>query len=132
MLGLHAKLRNVIHGSIHQEVIFTDSSRPPEGFIIIPEDERKYVRHAMQQMGGAEQFGAFTWDDELWLRPGPTIELFLNEGMNFTISVIELLSRELPSKSYAVATEIDDTDMYVRCAHLAGLTALNSFRFRDN
>lgn len=131
MLQLHALLRNVIHGSIHQDVILTDNSLPPEGFII-PESDHQLVRHAVRQMGGTERFGAREQDGELWLRPGPTIEAFLDEGMLFVNSVILELARKLPSSEPNPShRDTTDNNIDLRCAYLAGITDLATFRFRD-
>jgi hypothetical protein len=132
MLQLHALLRNVIHGSIHQDVILSDNSLPPEGFIIIPKPNHRFVRRAMRLMGGPEQFGARERDGELWLRPGPIIETFLNAGMSFINSVILELSQKLPSgERNRTHDDLKSEDTELRCAYLAGISNLSTFRLRD-
>lgn len=134
MLQLHASLRNVIHGSIHQAVVLTNNSLPPEGFIVIPvipTSEYRLVRRAVRELGGPERFGATEQDGELWLRPGPTIETFLDEGMSFVKTVLVALAQKLPSEELThIPGSPEADDIALRCAYLAGITSVATFRFQ--
>jgi hypothetical protein len=134
MLQLHASLRNVIHGSIHQAVVLTNNSLPPEGFIVIPvipTSEYRLVRRAVRELGGPERFGATEQDGELWLRPGPTIETFLDEGMSFVKTVLVALAQKLPSEELThIPSSPEADDIALRCAYLAGITSVATFRFQ--
>lgn len=123
MLQLHALLRNVVHGSIHQPVIYIDNMLPPEGFIVIPQTDKRSVRRAVRELGGFQRFGAIEQDNELWLRPGPTLEALLAAGMSFVNTVIRKLAQRLPSGDPVQERRCpDDEDMDRRCLYLAGLS----------
>jgi hypothetical protein len=133
LLELHGYLRNMIHGAIHKQVIFTDNHLPPEGLIIVPEERPKMVHRSIHELGGPVRLGAIDRNGELWLRPGPLIEAFLNDGMSFARAICVGLSERLPAGDSPHAAAEQKLDKIAnRCAYLAGITDVSTFRFDDS
>lgn len=68
MLILH-KLRNTVHSAALNSIGFQSSNKPQESFVEIPKSDEEEIIHAIQTLGGFDEWGIEEWPGILVFEP---------------------------------------------------------------